>query len=70
MFFFPLSFTRPISFFRIGILTILQKWEKYYSNVSVHTQTYLSNKFPLNLENDNLWIDSRILPNMDLVTSK
>ena len=66
--FFPLSLTRPISFFRIGILTIFQKWEKYYSNVSVYTQTYLSKKFPLNLENDNLWIDSRILPSVDLIT--
>ena len=66
--FYPLSFTRPISFIRIGILTIFQKWEKYYSSVSVYTQNYLSKKFLLNLENDNLWIDSRIIPSLDLIT--
>ena len=37
----PLSFTRPISFFRIGILTIKEKWQFYYNSVSVKTEDYL-----------------------------
>ena len=40
--FYPLSLTRPISYFRIGILTIKEKWEKYYDSISVHTEKYLS----------------------------
>ena len=46
---FPLSFTRPISDFRVGILTIKEKWEYYYNNVSVKTEDYLMDKFPINL---------------------
>ena len=26
--YYPLSFTRPIAYFRIGILTIKEKWEQ------------------------------------------
>ena len=48
--FYPLSYTRPIAYFRIGILTIKQKWEQYYSSVSVKTEDYLSLKFPLNIK--------------------
>ena len=43
---FPLSLTRPISDFRVGILTIKEKWEIYYKYVSVKTEEYLSDKFP------------------------
>ena len=28
---------------------------------------YLLNKFPLDVEEDNLWIDARVLPSMSLV---
>ena len=35
---YPLSLTRPISNFRIGILTIKEKWELYYKTVSVKTE--------------------------------
>tara|TARA_B100000900_G_scaffold227228_3_gene192935 strand:- start:5637 stop:6815 length:1179 start_codon:yes stop_codon:yes gene_type:complete len=64
----PLSFTRPISFFRIGILTIKEKWQFYYNSVSVKTEDYLSYKFKTNLEDDNLWVDSSILPCKELIT--
>ena len=64
----PLSFTRPISFFRIGILTIKEKWQCYYNSVSVKTEDYLSYKFKINLEDDNLWVDSSILPCKELIT--
>ncbi len=64
----PLSFTRPISFFRIGILTIKEKWQFYYNSVSVKTEDYLSYKFKTNLEEDNLWVDSSILPCKELIT--
>jgi UDP-N-acetylglucosamine diphosphorylase/glucosamine-1-phosphate N-acetyltransferase len=66
--YYPLSFTRPISYFRVGILTIKEKWEHYYKSVSVKTEDYLSDKFPLNLMKDNLWIDARIIPSEALVT--
>jgi UDP-N-acetylglucosamine diphosphorylase/glucosamine-1-phosphate N-acetyltransferase len=64
----PLSFTRPISFFRIGILTIKEKWQFYYNSVSIKTEDYLSYKFKTNLEDDNIWVDSSILPCKELIT--
>ena len=66
--YYPLSFTRPISYFRLGILTIKEKWEHYYGAVSVQTEDYLSVKFPLKITKDNLWIDARVLPKEELIT--
>jgi hypothetical protein len=66
--YYPLSYTRPISDFRIGILTIKEKWEKYYKSVSVKTVDYLSVKFPLKIKKDNLWVNAEILPCTALIT--
>jgi len=66
--YYPLTYTRPISDFRIGILTIKEKWERYYKSVSVQTVDYLSAKFPLKIQKDNLWINSKILPCSALIT--
>ena len=44
--FYPLTLTRPISQFRIGILTINQKWSQYYDNVSCSCEQYLNNIYP------------------------
>ena len=66
--FFPLSLTRPISQFRVGIFTIKEKWEKYYDSVSVYTDDYLSNKFPLTVKDDNIWINAQLIPNDSIIT--
>ena len=66
--YYPLSFTRPISHLRVGIFTIKEKWENYYTSVSIKTENYLSAKYPLEIQNDNLWIDARTLPSLSLVT--
>ena len=66
--FFPLSLTRPISLFRVGIFTIKEKWEKYYDSVSVYTDDYLSNKFPLTVKDDNIWINAQLIPNDSIIT--
>ena len=65
---YPLTLTRPVSDFRIGISTIIEKWKFYYNDVSVKTDDYLSEKFPINKKKDNLWINASVLPNKDLVT--
>lgn len=66
--YYPLSYTRPISYFRVGILTIKEKWETYFKSVSVKTENYLSTKFPCKVEDDNLWVNSKIIPSKSLVT--
>ena len=65
----PLTFTKPISELRIGILTISQKWAHYLKGeVSYITQDYLSEKYPINISEDNYVINSRLLPNKKIAS--
>jgi UDP-N-acetylglucosamine diphosphorylase/glucosamine-1-phosphate N-acetyltransferase len=65
----PLTFTKPISELRIGILTISEKWAHYLKGeVSYITQDYLSEKYPINISADNYVINSRLLPNKKIVS--
>lgn len=65
----PLTFTRPVAQLRVGILTIAEKWQKYWgeTQVSFFTQDYLSGKFPLVESNDAMWINGAICPTKSLV---
>ena len=64
----PLTFTRPVSQIRVGILTITEKWEKYLNTkCSFFTEDYLQHKFLLNTAKDNYWINGSICPNAELV---
>lgn len=66
----PLSFTRPVCDFRIGILTIREKWERHLkSTATVATAGYLDkNGFPFTPDSSKqrVWINSRVLPNPEL----
>ncbi len=65
--FLPLTYTRPISEIRIGILTIKKKWQKYLnSEISYKTADYLSEKYPIRIEDDNIIINSIFLPDKKL----
>ena len=67
--FLPLTFTRPIADLRIGILTIREKWEKVLETVtSTKTEDYLNGKWPLNLEKENVFINSSFIPTPALVS--
>ncbi|MEE9438540.1 MAG: GlmU family protein [Saprospiraceae bacterium] len=65
----PLTFTKPICELRIGILTIREKWEKHLkaSATSFITQDFLSEKYPIHIDNDNIIINSTILPTPKLI---
>jgi UDP-N-acetylglucosamine diphosphorylase/glucosamine-1-phosphate N-acetyltransferase len=67
----PLAFTRPIADFRIGILTIAEKWGKLYNTtkISYQTESYLSEKFPTHLTDDNYWINGALLPDNLIIES-
>jgi len=65
----PLTFTRPVSEIRIGILTIREKWENTLKvKVSFQTEEYLSKKFPTEfaIDSDNVWINGSFCPNAKL----
>ncbi len=62
----PLTYTRPISDLRVGILTIREKWENYFhKKVSFLTEKYLREKYKMEKNRDNLLINSSILPDND-----
>lgn len=64
----PLTFTRPVCEIRIGILTIREKWSRMLEEVtSSMTEAYLSVKFPLRSESDNVFINGGICPSDELV---
>ena len=65
--FYPLSLSRPISEFKIGIFSIKQKWSQYYDNVSYYCEQHLNNIYPTLIAKNNLWIDSTIIPNNNLI---
>lgn len=49
----PMSYTRPVGAFRIGIVTIREKWEHFLpGDYSYYPKPYLREKFPLNCEED------------------
>ncbi|SVD79045.1 uncharacterized protein METZ01_LOCUS431899, partial [marine metagenome] len=65
--FLPLTFTRPIAELRVGIFTIKEKWNHYFNKISIKTEAYLSDKFPIKTINNNLWINAQVLPNSAIV---
>lgn len=64
----PLTFTRPISELRVGILTIREKWEhRLPGTYSYDTEVYLSIKFPHAEGNPDIVVSSELLPSPALV---
>ena len=65
----PLTFTRPVGALRVGILTIAEKWEKYFpdAHVSFMTEPYLRNKFPLQKRTTNLMVNGAVCPNKEIL---
>lgn len=66
----PLAFTRPIAEFRVGILNISEKWQRYLNaEVSYLTESYLSGKYPLKISASNLFINSAVCPDESLLNA-
>lgn len=64
----PLTFVRPVADIRIGILTIREKWEKRLkTTTSSLTDSYLSAKFPIVKESENILINGSICPTEEIV---
>ncbi len=64
----PLTFTKPVSHLRVGILKIYEKWEFYLNSpISNYTEEYLQTKFKLKIEDENLLINSSVLPNENIL---
>jgi len=67
-YFLPLTFLRPIAEIRVGILTIREKWEKMLgAKTSTLTEEYLSAKFPIVKEANNILINAAVCPTQELI---
>jgi UDP-N-acetylglucosamine diphosphorylase/glucosamine-1-phosphate N-acetyltransferase len=63
----PLTFMRPVADIRVGIMTIREKWEaRLKKKTSTLTDPYLSRKFPIVKEDNNILINSSVCPNDEL----
>jgi UDP-N-acetylglucosamine diphosphorylase/glucosamine-1-phosphate N-acetyltransferase len=64
----PLTFTRPISHCRVGILTIVEKWQQHLKVASSQTfyltTPYLHSKYPISQDNSHtkLYINGGLCP--------
>ncbi len=66
----PLTFTRPVADLRIGILTIAEKWSKRFDlDFSWYTQPWLQGKFPIGIEERNLFINGAFCPDEVLIAA-
>lgn len=66
----PLSYTRPLADFRVGITTIRQKWESLLpGDYSYLTVDYLAEKYPMADVGKALFVASNILPDEDFVNA-
>lgn len=65
----PLSYTRSVADMRIGILTIKEKWERYFGqSLGVLTEDYLQPKYgALSHDAETLFIASNVFPTTQLV---
>ncbi|MCM1070569.1 MAG: hypothetical protein NC210_09350 [[Clostridium] fimetarium] len=64
----PLSYTRPVADFLVGITTIRAKWERFLpGEYSYLTVPYLSAKFPLREASEgNILVASNVIPTAEL----
>ena len=66
----PLTYFRPISEIRCGIMNLKEKWEFLLkSAVSYKADAYLQEKFPLEITEDNLFINAAVLPDDNIVAT-
>jgi len=66
----PFTFLRPLCEIRVGICTIREKWERALkTKSSFFTQGYLSELFPIEITDDNLFIAGNLLPDTKVVNA-
>lgn len=66
----PLSFTRPICDFRVGITTIRQKWESFLPDAEIHALPvdFLRERFgqPDDATEEMLFVSGAVVPDVDM----
>jgi len=66
----PLTYFRPVSYIRCGILTLQEKWAAQLDTpVQILTEDYLQEKFSPVFNDDNIYINSALLPDKSLISA-
>lgn len=66
----PLSYTRPVADFRVGILTIRKKWERWLKgNYSYLPDQSLSDLYPAQKSEENIYINGAMMPDSGIVAA-
>jgi UDP-N-acetylglucosamine diphosphorylase/glucosamine-1-phosphate N-acetyltransferase len=66
--FLPLAFTRPVGLLRVGIRTIAEKWNDFDLEVgNFKIPDFLSPKFNPIYQNANVYVNSRLIPEENIV---
>lgn len=64
----PFTYTRPVCELRVGLLRIREKWERWMDMpVSYITQDYLAERFSLEYDTENFFVNGSVLPSSQLV---
>lgn len=64
----PFTYIRPVAELRIGIDTLREKWNALLGvNCSIATEDYLSQKFPIHIEEVNYFIKASYVPTESIV---
>lgn len=64
----PLTYTRPTSYLRVGIFTIIEKWQKSWKDeVGTYTLSFLADKYPNAEWDEMLFVSAAVCPNNELV---
>lgn len=60
----PITYTRPVSYIRVGITTIYEKWKYFIKDAefSSYVDPYLMKKFPTTITDENYFIAGHIYP--------
>ncbi|HET8574409.1 MAG TPA: GlmU family protein [Edaphocola sp.] len=66
--FFPFTHTRPVADIRCGILTMRERWEKYFGITGSSTLTHfsLTPVFPFQSTDDDMYVNGRVVATKDL----
>lgn len=66
--FFPLTQTRAVASFRLGMLTIQERWQLWSNQpVFICTAAYLQSLYPAIDKDTHTWIDASVLPDEELL---
>ncbi|MDD4216761.1 MAG: GlmU family protein [Bacteroidales bacterium] len=66
--FLPLTYTRSVADYRVGILTIKEKWEKLTEvEPGIITEKYLQNKYSYSITPNSILVQANVIPNHNFI---